>query len=315
MPPALRALHSSIDGLSQEFFWLWMAFLIFAAIAGIVALVIGLSRARIILDIPTSRIRSAAQGHVELKGRARMLDGLPIIAPLSRQPCCWYEYAVWRYEVGEGRNSGWQKLDEGRSEALFALDDGTGLCIIDPDDAVVVTERAHRWYNSTLEHSGLTTGRGMFGRDRYRYQERRLEDGGELYAMGFFRTVGTDYQGDLNEDVRDILRDWKADPQALLKRFDKNGDGDISLEEWELARQTAEREALEQRAERSVEAVSHLLARGPVDRRRPFILSALSPKRLVARYTWTARIGVLAFVLGSSAATLLLWLRFGLVTA
>ena len=51
-----------------------------------------LARKRLIEDTPTSRIRSAPQGFVELAGVAGVFEGEPIIAPLTQRPCCWYRY-------------------------------------------------------------------------------------------------------------------------------------------------------------------------------------------------------------------------------
>ena len=44
----------------------------------------GLHRYRLIEDVPTAKVRSAHQGYVELIGRAVMMDGEPIVAPLSQ---------------------------------------------------------------------------------------------------------------------------------------------------------------------------------------------------------------------------------------
>ena len=45
-----------------------------------------LARKRLIEDTPTSRIRSAPQGFVELAGVAGVFEGEPIIAPLTQRP-------------------------------------------------------------------------------------------------------------------------------------------------------------------------------------------------------------------------------------
>ncbi len=42
-------------------------------------------RYRMIADTPTSRIRSAHQGYVELEGEGRLMQGRPIISPLSKK--------------------------------------------------------------------------------------------------------------------------------------------------------------------------------------------------------------------------------------
>ncbi len=53
-----------------------------------------LHNARTIQDIPTAKARSAHQGYVELEGVGRLMDGAPIIAPLSGLPCVWYRYRI-----------------------------------------------------------------------------------------------------------------------------------------------------------------------------------------------------------------------------
>lgn len=51
-------------------------------------------RVRMIEDTPTSKIRSAAQGYVELQGEAESLPGPATVAPLSQLHCLWYRYRV-----------------------------------------------------------------------------------------------------------------------------------------------------------------------------------------------------------------------------
>lgn len=41
-------------------------------------------------DMPTALLRSAAQGYNEFKGKANLLPGEPIIAPLTKLSCIWY---------------------------------------------------------------------------------------------------------------------------------------------------------------------------------------------------------------------------------
>src|SRR3990170_7654612 len=49
-----------------------------------------LNKARTIEDIPTSKARSAHQGYVELEGVGRLMDGAPIVGPLSGPPGGWF---------------------------------------------------------------------------------------------------------------------------------------------------------------------------------------------------------------------------------
>jgi hypothetical protein len=47
---------------------------------------------------------------------------------------------------------------------------------------------------------------------------------------------------DKKADLATLLAEWKQDKAALLARFDIDRDGEISLEEWERARQAASEE-------------------------------------------------------------------------
>jgi hypothetical protein len=81
-----------------------------------------------------------------------------------------------------------------------------------------------------------------------------------------------------------------------LRRFDLNADGEISEEEWSLARSQAQREARRQRIEADRAAAVHIV-REPADR-RPFIISAVKPWRLKlphrAACVWHAALFLLA---------------------
>ena len=48
----------------------------------------------------------------------------------------------------------------------------------------------------------------------------------------------------IDEDVRELLRQWKSDQATLKERFDLNEDSKIDEKEWRLARSQARREAM-----------------------------------------------------------------------
>jgi len=75
-------------------FWFWVLTLGFAVSGGGWLAFRSLHIARLIEDTPTSRIRSAAQGYVELAGRCRPLDGTQNLAPLTQRPCVWWSYRI-----------------------------------------------------------------------------------------------------------------------------------------------------------------------------------------------------------------------------
>src|SRR3546814_16607423 len=73
----------------------------------------------------------------------------------------------------------------------------------------------------------------------YRYTEEQICIGEPLYALGMFRSQTAVLSEDEAGDVRDLLRDWKRHHRELLRRFDRNGDGEIDVQEWDTARAAA----------------------------------------------------------------------------
>ena len=96
------------------------------------------SQARHLLDTPTSKIRSAAQGYAEFYGVLHPQGEEQQRGPLTNTPCLW-----WRYKIEEeqrssdNKGSSWRMVESGSSEALLQLDDSTGSCLIDPSGAEV----------------------------------------------------------------------------------------------------------------------------------------------------------------------------------
>lgn len=145
-----------------------------------------IKRARALEDTPTAKIRSAAQGYVELAGEQYLL-GTPAITRLSQQPSTWYRYTI---EFLDPKN-GWRLIEHGKSSGLFEIRDGTGSCIIDPSDADITTSAIDRWqgfarYPGKKPASWIGRLWGSFG--KYRYTEWTMNEGMPLHAMGNFHT-------------------------------------------------------------------------------------------------------------------------------
>lgn len=198
----------------------WMASLGVMGLLSFVAWGGNLRRSRLIKDTPTSRVASAAQGYVELAGLGKAFSGQQLVSKLSGTPCLWFKYRVERRS-----DDRWEKVEEGRSDDTFLLDDGSGECVIDPDGAEIISSHRRTWIQGD-----------------YRHTEWRLLPGDYLYAIGEFASIGganTDL--DLRKDVGDLLSEWKQDRHQLLARFDKDGNGEIDHREWEEARRQAVR--------------------------------------------------------------------------
>src|SRR5882672_4113310 len=146
--------------------------------------------ARLIDDTPVSRVRSAAQGYVELSGITRMAEGPQTIAPLSQLPCAWWMYRI-EHHTGTGRNARWETINRAVSVAPFQLVDETGACMIGPTGADVRPGHRDCWRGSLPWPTAPGGGRRDFGLGigDYRYTEHRLNEGEQISVIGEFRTL------------------------------------------------------------------------------------------------------------------------------
>ncbi|MEQ1599007.1 MAG: hypothetical protein ABL880_06520 [Methylotenera sp.] len=219
-------------------------------------------RARTIADIATSRIASAAQGYVEIYGRASVDAENLITSPLSGIACVWFRY--WVY-TKDNNDREWREISSGVSDTTFEIKDSTGSCVVDPDYAEVIAAEHRVSYQGDYKHV------------------EELLFAGSIYVLGEFSTIGgANSVLNLKEDVSFLLAEWKKDPVNLKKRFDLDGNGEIDLQEWELARRAAIREVELQHREIRKETGVHIM-RAPRENRL-FLISSLSPQKLRQRY-------------------------------
>lgn len=307
IPPGWAARVVQLDPAE---FWIGTVVLVLLALGAFYAIFRFIHRYHIIEGTPTSKIRSAAQGYVELDGIGYLLPGTPIIAPLSGTPCTWFSFKVEEkvesFSGHSGSRSRWQTLRSGISDDLFLLKDDTGECVIDPEGAEVMHAISEVWYGDTPMWGGGIR-RGRIG--RYRYTEKRMHPGNTLYAIGQFRTIGGSQElPNTHEEIRELLAEWKRDQVMLHARFDRNNDGILSLDEWEAVRKAAWKEVLAAQAKRARGPVHHLMTR-PDDSRRPYLLSVLPQEMLIRRYRRYAMLSLLVFFLAGSMATWMLTVR------
>lgn len=230
-------------------------------------------RFRAIADMPTSRIATAAQGYVELIGRGLPINGLPLLSPLNQLPCLWYRYII---EHRDSRNR-WVTEDSGESNASFIIDDGSGQCLVDPEDAELLISKKERWTRANR-----------------RYTQWLLIERQSIYVIGEFRTHGSvDLELKHNEDVKHLLGEWKRDFKGLLQRFDRDGNGVLDLEEWQRARAQAKREVAAMHHELRAAAEFHAM-QPPADGRL-YLISDLMPEKIAGKYARWAWFHLLVF--------------------
>lgn len=280
---------------------------------------------RLLHDLPTSRIASAAQGYVELVGCAQALPGRPLLSPVSRQPCCWYRFSVHRQRESDPARM--DLVERGSSTEPLLLVDETGICAILPEDVGnVFTDHDRIWREG-----------------EYCYSESMLLPGEVLYAAGELTTVSVataapalkldhdnvkallDGRRKDRERKRDVERmagehtavgvliaRWKTDRKRLHEHFDLDRDGAIDMKEWEQARTAARREVrrrpsppVERReaANPTVEGIPML--RKPRDG-RPFLLARGVPEQLGNRARFGAWLFFFVFLYDAAGLLLLL---------
>lgn len=257
----------------------WLMVLALAAVLNLVGWLRALRIARAIQDTPTSRVASAAQGYVELHGRAQPHEGQQLLTPHTQLPCLWYRYRVERRQGDK-----WQQVDSAESLAPFDLEDGSGRCVLEPAGAHIQTSHREVRREGDLRHT----------------EEILLKDDA-LYAIGAFHSrSGADLHLDARLEEGELLAEWKQDQAELHRRFDLDGDGGISPREWTLARLAARREVARQHQELRAQGPRHFLSR-PGDG-RPYLISNLPPEAMGKRYGWLARL-FLALLLGCLGAS------------
>lgn len=260
---------------------------------------------RLVEDTPTSKIRSMALGRVEVQGRAEGKAALD--APLTGRPCVWYRWRI-EEEVGDSKHRRWRTLEQGDSNAWpFYVEDETGRIPVDPQGANIDAPHDLSRVNPDLvgplgdfvRERGIRT-QGFLGmRRKLRFTEWHIAPGDLLYVLGVAQERG----GIVHERrtrITEKLAVLKSDAEALAA-FDRDSDGHISGDEWDVARRLAVQEVELAGFEDRV-----VIARDP-DGRAPFYVSDRDERAVVRSHRWSAAGGVFggaALALGCAAGLL-----------
>jgi hypothetical protein len=239
-----------------------------------------------ISEAPISTIAAAAQGYVELYGIAKTEK--PIKTPYQNIPCVWYRSSVYANRESQDENLDQfnvMPLEYTESKTTFTLDDGTAQCTVNPEGAEVVYFEARTWRKND-----------------HRYVEEYLPADKSIYVIGQLDTRKDVYdEASFNRDLSATLADWKTRPQQLLNRYDQNRDGEIDVQEWELARQDAIKQVKAEHAMQanlSTESGSNFTIAKPSNQAL-FLISAKAPQQLRNDYkTWVlVYLGILSLLL------------------
>jgi hypothetical protein len=284
-------------------------------------------RARLIEDMPTSRIRSASQGYTELVGVAE-LQGNPQLAPLSNTLCLWWRYTIEKYQ-SSGKSSHWTTVEKRACSQPFYLKDTTGVCRVEPKGAEISCRHRKTWHGNnrrpvappntikkttdggllSLATRHISVGGIAFGR-RYRYTEHLIMEGDPLYTLGHFETDSGGQRTFTPEQLSgDILREWKQDFHDLLTRFDQNNDGELDLKEWQQVRRAALKEAKHRQTQLASQPPEHVITQ-PLQAGWPFSIGSTEQKHLAQRFRRRAAAYAVGFLIAGALSCWLITSRF-----
>jgi hypothetical protein len=149
-----------------------------------------LARKRLLLSTPTSKIRSAALGLVEVNGVVAGPYTIP--APITGQPCFLYHTTAWQ-QPGDKKGE-WQKVADETLHLPFFIDDATGQLLIEPLGADLDLHRDFREeYGATFfssqadvppRVSAFLLRHGIVPARRLRIEERSIKPQDLLFIAG-----------------------------------------------------------------------------------------------------------------------------------
>ena len=269
-------------------FFLGIVYCALASLAGFWMWQHGQRLARIIEDIPTSRIASAPQGYVELLGQACELADVGLVTGLSGTSCLWYRWEIARRGGGEGHSNDlvstfiahavYLPSEHEESQSCIGIQDGSGEAVIFPYGSEVIAAHRQIWHDGDA-----------------RFTEERIMSGDQLYVLGDFSThTPSSGQWDLVNEVSSQLSIWQADKPMLLRRFDRNGNGSLDPDEWEVMHREALRVAKDkQTLELAAPIVHRVMA---PDSGHRYLISSKSPQKLASHYRFWRAFGLGLFI-------------------
>lgn len=150
-----------------------------------------LARKRLLLATPTSKIRSAALGLVEVNGLATGPHTIP--APISGKPCFLYRTTAW--QQSKGKKDDWEQVADETLHLPFFVKDTTGELLIEPLGADLDLHRDSReeydtsFFSSTLNDvpprvSVFLSRHGVIPARKLRVEEHSIKPDDPLFIAG-----------------------------------------------------------------------------------------------------------------------------------
>ncbi|MEW6482511.1 MAG: GIDE domain-containing protein [bacterium] len=201
-------------------------------------------------------------GFAELTGKAK--QRFPLKSPLTYTDCVYYRFTIEKeQEDSEGR-SYWEVVKEEKSTNYFYIEDDTGKILVDPLDAEAILPVDYQHVDAT-------------GGGEIRYTEWYIQPDEQVYVLGTVRKF-KDAVLDRKKKLRERLRSLKKDKEKL-KQFDVDKNGQISIEEWDKAREQIEQGLFEEELKQPQKPEDDIvIAKG--DTEKTFVISDKSEKEV-----------------------------------
>ncbi|HEY6444615.1 MAG TPA: GIDE domain-containing protein [Candidatus Acidoferrales bacterium] len=164
------------------------------AIAGVFLFLRGFSMLRckrLILNTPSSKIRSASMGLVEISGTAK--GPQTVHAGITGEACYYYRAMAWQLRQS-GRNSQWKKVADESLYVPFFIEDATGDALVDPQGAELDIHRNFKDEFGTSFFSSrdmmpenvnaFLLRYGVSGSEKIRLEEYCIKPGDPLFVLG-----------------------------------------------------------------------------------------------------------------------------------
>jgi hypothetical protein len=239
-----------------------------------------LEKKNLIENIPTSKIRSVAMGLAELTGKVE--PKILLKSPITQTECVFYKFIIEEERRNSKGKKYWVKIKEGRSTNYFYIKDDTARILVDPISAELVLDYIYRYIDDKFSGSYKS----------YRYTEWYIVPNETIYIIGTVKKIRDNVE-DRKSKLVEILKQLKQDKEKL-KQFDVNKNGQIDIEEWDMARMKIEQELIEQELSQTVETPEDelIIAKGDIE--KTFIISDHSEKQLISKYIFKGYLSIIS---------------------
>jgi hypothetical protein len=238
-----------------------------------------LRRKRLIENTPTSTVRGAAIGQVEVCGK--IVGPYTLISPLSLLDCYFYKALAWQSE-GSGERREWKNAGQEALCAPFFVEDATGRMLVDPRGAEIDVPKD---FDETGSVDAMPENvrrfaarRGISTWSDAKLEEYCIKPGDTLFVLG---TVG--------ENRTSVS---ESQPAGTLP------DGFLSEAAADLQRRSvmdAINEALPNYRQRSTAVIAEFDINPPVVLRKgsgPFFISTHSQREVIGELAWSSTLSI-----------------------